>query len=199
LKKKPVGGPAIHPRGREIPNDGRPSAGRRAAGGRDPLADGATTTVTTGPAHDAVAMLQSEHRTIAALFDRASVQPSVLSEIRRELERHAALEEEIFYPAVGGADGEGAAAIRDARAQHGEILKALGTRALAAPALATARATVERHVEFEERVVFAKALQALGKDALVTLAERMEQRNRELGGTLPRARTRRGKGSTKSL
>ncbi len=44
-----------------------------------------------------------------------------------------------------------------------------------------------------ERVVFAEALRVLGKDALVALAERMEQRNRDLGGTLPLARPRRGR------
>ena len=58
------------------------------------------------------------------------------------------------------------------------------------------QAAVERHVEFEEQVVFAEAQRSLEKDDLVALAERMEQRNRELGGTLPLARPRRGKGPT---
>lgn len=190
-------------RGREVPNDGRPSPGRRtpAAAGRDPLKAGAVTTVATGPAQHAVHLLQSEHRTVAALFDRAArgttASAAVVAEIRRELERHAQLEEEIFYPAVAALGDEGKQAIRQARAQHGSIRKALGTGAVSAPAaeLANLRAAVFSHVEFEEKVVFAAALRDLDKDDLVALAERMEQRNRELGGTLPLAKARTGKRS----
>ena len=177
---------------RKVPNDGRPSPGRRTAGsaGRDPLKDGAVTTVATGPAQHVVHLLQSEHRTVAALFDRAtrgaSASPAVLADIRRELERHALLEEEIFYPAVAALGDEGKKAIRQARAQHAAIRKALGTGkgTVAASAVAELRAAVEAHVEFEENVVFAAALRDLDKDDLVALAERMEQRNRALGGTL---------------
>jgi hypothetical protein len=144
-----------------------------------------------------VHLLQSEHRTVAALFDRAAAQPEAAAEIARELERHATLEEEIFYPAVA-ATPEGAAAVRQARAQHAEIRSTLRARGAAAKGadLAALRTAVERHVEFEESVVFAEAQRALDKDALVALAERMEQRNRELGGTLPLAVPRRGKGTT---
>jgi len=195
-KKAPAA--ARHPRGREVPNDGRPSPGRRtpAPAGRDPLKDGAVTTVATGPAQHAVHLLQSEHRTVAALFDRAGRSAAVVADIRRELERHAQLEEEIFYPAVAALGDEGKQAIRQARAQHESIRKALGTgmAPIPAAALAKVRAAVESHVEFEENVVFAVALRDLDKDDLVALAERMEQRNRALGGTLPLATPRRGKG-----
>jgi hypothetical protein len=191
MRKKAAG--ASHRRAREVPNDGRPSPGRRTSAGRDPLKDGATTTVATGPANHAVHLLQSDHRTIAALFDRVAAQPGALADIRRELERHARLEEEIFYPAVA-ASGEGKAAVREARAQHADIRKALGNGA-DARAVAALRAAVERHVELAETVLFAEALRSLEKDRLVELAERMEQRNRELGGTLPLARPRRGKGT----
>ncbi len=146
----------------------------------------------TGPAHDVVELLRSEHRTFDALFDRASADPAAVAEIQRELERHAVLEEEIFYPAVGAGSDAGSAAIRKARDEHAAIReKAQGT--LGARAIGSLRAQVSRHVEFEERVVFAEALRVLGKDALVALAERMEQRNRDLGGTLPLARPRRGR------
>ena len=196
-KKAPTG--ARHPRGREVPNDGRPSPGTRAASPArpDPLKAGADTTVATGPANHAVHLLQSEHRTVSALFDQVAARPALSADIRRELERHARLEEEIFYPAVAAVDAEGKAAIRDARAQHEDIRRALGPSgaSLDARALTALRAAVERHVEFEENVVFAAALRALPKGDLVALAERMEQRNRELGGTLPLARPRQGKRS----
>ena len=180
-------------RARSIPADGRPSPGGRTSGatGGDPLRRGAETTVATGPTQDVVHLLQSEHRTFDALFDRAP-DASGLEEIRRELDRHAALEEEIFYPAVGAASDEGAAAVRQAREEHAAIREAaVGARD--GGSVAGLRARVERHVEFEERVVFAEALRVLPKDALVALAERMEQRNRELGGTLPMPRPRRGR------
>ena len=127
---------------------------------------------------------------MAALFERATGPraSSVLDDIRRELERHAQLEEEIFYPAIAATGSEGRDAVRQARAQHASIREALGVEgdgaALAPDALAELRAAVESHVEFEENVVFAAALRDLDKDDLVELAERMEQRNRELGGTL---------------
>ena len=196
-KKKTA--PARHGRAREVANDGRPSPGGRAGAGaaRDPLADGATTTVATGPANHAIHLLQGEHRTVDALFDRAAGEPRVTADIRRELQRHAQLEEEIFYPALAKASGEGDAAVREARSQHGAIKNALGADGidLDARRLATLRAAVELHVEFEENVVFAEAQRVFDKDALVKLAERMEQRNRELGGTLPLARPRKGKGA----
>ena len=184
-------------RSREVPNDGRPSPGRRTAGaaGPDPLKQGATTTVATGPANHAVHLLQSEHRTLDALFDRAQSDPSAMAEIRRELERHATLEEEIFYPAVAAASAEGASAVREARRHHADLLRAAGAGddARAVEALEALRAQVERHVEFEEQVVFAEAQRVLDKDALVALAEKMEQRNRKLGGTLGASRPRAGR------
>ena len=181
-------------RARTVAADGRPTPGRRtdAASGRDPLKAGATTTVATGPAQDAVLLLQSEHRTVEALFDRAGADPSALADIRRELDRHATLEEEIFYPALAGASDEGALAVREARRHHADLRQAAAGHS-DARAVEALRAQVARHVEFEERILFAEALRALGKDALVRLAERMEQRNRELGGTLPLARPRRGR------
>ena len=160
--------------------------------GRDPLHAGATTTVAAGPAHDVVHLLQSEHRTFEALFDRIPSDPAAADEVRRELARHAALEEEIFYPAIGAASDEGAAAVRQAREEHAAIREA-ASGDLDERAVASLRAQVARHVELEEKVVFAEALRVLRKDALVALAERMEQRNRELGGTLPLARPRGGK------
>jgi hypothetical protein len=160
------------------------------------LKDGANTTVATGPAQHAVHLLQSEHRTVSALFDQVAAKPALAGDIRRELERHALLEEEIFYPAVAAIDAAGKAAIRDARAQHEDIRKALGAAGttLDARSMTALRAAVERHVEFEEKVVFAAALRSLTKDDLVAIAEKMEQRNRALGGTLPLAAPRRGKG-----
>jgi hypothetical protein len=195
--KRPAASPPRR-RARTIAADGRPSPGRRTdpASGRDPLRAGATTTVATGPAHDVVQLLQSEHRTFDALFDRIPGDPAAAEDIRRELDRHAALEEEIFYPAVGAASDEGAAAIRQAREEHAAIREA-AARDLDERAVASLRAMVARHVELEEKVVFAEALRVLGKGALVALAERMEQRNRDLGGTLPLARPRRGKAMQK--
>jgi iron-sulfur cluster repair protein YtfE (RIC family) len=126
-----------------------------------------------------------------ALFDRAAEDARALPEIARELERHAQLEEEIFYPAVASASDEGASAVREARRHHADLrARAAGADARAVEAL---RSQVARHVEFEERIIFAEAQRSLSKEALVELAERMEQRNRELGGTLPLARPRRGK------
>lgn len=181
-------------RARTAPADGRPTPGRRtdSATGGDPLKAGASTTVATGPAQDAVLLLQSEHRTMEALFARAGAEASVLSDIRRELDRHATLEEEIFYPALAGASDEGAAAVREARRHHADLRQAAKGES-DARAIEALRNQVARHVEFEERILFAEALRALGKDALIRLAERMEQRNRELGGTLPLARPRRGR------
>ena len=181
-------------RARTVANDGRPTPGRRtpAPSGADPLTAGATTTVVTGPAHHAVHLLQSEHRTLDALFDRAAADPKARPEIARELERHATLEEEIFYPAVGSASDEGASAVREARRHHAELRRAAAGEP-DAHAIEALRAQVARHVEFEERIVFAEAQRVLSKEALVELAERMEQRNRELGGTLPMRRPRTGK------
>jgi hypothetical protein len=181
VKKKAAG--ASHRRAREVPNDGRPSPGTRAPApsGRDPLKDGATTTVATGPAQDVVELLQSEHRTLAALLDRATTRADAQGGLRRELERHAQLEEEIFYPAVGTSE-QGAAAVREARAHHREMRKAAADGARGRDAMSALRAAVERHVEIEEKVVFAEARRVLDKDARVRLAERMEQRKRELGG-----------------
>jgi len=61
---------------------------------------------------NAISMLEKDHETVKALFDRfedaedSAEKQSIISEAIQELKIHATVEEEIFYPAIRKEEGE---------------------------------------------------------------------------------------------
>jgi hemerythrin superfamily protein len=141
---------------------------------------------------DAIDLLLTQHAEATALFDKLANESDeadwhdLLGRLVDRLTMHAALEEEIFYPAVAELqDARGLAA--HARDEHGRIkeqLEALrnphAQKADLSAALGELRRTVEAHVAEEENEMFPQA-RRLGAGCLRDLRRQMDARS-QVGG-----------------
>lgn len=147
---------------------------------------------------DAIALLKQDHKAVKALLteladttNRAQkTRTELLQKIATEIKVHAAIEEEIFYPAFKAA-GEKAddgkmffEALEEHRAAGDLVLPDLlktdvqsdqfGGRAKVLKEL------IEHHADEEEKEMFPRARQLMDKAQLEQLGERMAQRKAEL-------------------
>jgi hemerythrin-like domain-containing protein len=142
---------------------------------------------------DAVKLLKDDHKKVKDLFRQfekarsADRKKSIADEVIHELTVHAAIEEEIFYPAAKAkADKEGKALVAEAVEEH-HVVKVLMAELQAIPEANeqfVAKFTVlienvEHHIEEEEKEMLPDARKALGDDIDV-LGTQMEQRKSEL-------------------
>jgi len=136
---------------------------------------------------DAIAMLREDHRRVRDLFQeyQAATDPRTKRELAEEacteLETHAQLEEQIFYPAVNDDSDEGPALVQEALQEHQQVKDLIVTLREMGPDNhdfdATFRAlmqNVEHHVEEEENQMFPLAEQALVED-LDELKDEMQE------------------------
>jgi hemerythrin superfamily protein len=148
-------------------------------------------------AQDAVALIKADHRTVEKLFrefeqagDRAyKTKQQLVEQIIRELEVHATIEEESYYPAVEAkAKKDGKELVAEAVEEH-HVVKVL-LRELAAMSAEDdafdAKVTVlienvRHHVEEEESELLPQSQEILGKEELARLGEEMAARKRQLG------------------
>jgi hemerythrin superfamily protein len=151
-------------------------------------------TATSRSAQDAIAMLKADHQRVHALcaqFERASDasddvdrKQRLAERICQELEVHAQLEEELFYPAVRAAIGD-AALMDEAQVEHQSAMDLIRQIRSMSPgdALFDAKVKVlgeyvDHHVKEEEGGMFPKARKA--RVDLADLARRMAQRRTAL-------------------
>jgi hemerythrin superfamily protein len=151
---------------------------------------------------DAIALLRADHDRIEDLFisfdqikyGRAEAEKMrLVSDLCRELLVHAAVEEEIFYPAVRSeiADDD---LMNEARVEHEGARRLISELQAMDPAdeMLNAKmhvlcAYIKHHVREEEEDIFRKARES-GLD-LLAMAARMEKRRRQLlAGKSPKAR-----------
>ena len=147
-------------------------------------------------AQDAVELVKSDHRKVEQLFrefeeagDRAyKTKQQLVEQITRELEVHAAIEEETYYPAVEAkARKDGKELIAEAVEEHHVIkvlLGELGSMSSEDEAF-DAKVTVLmenvlHHVEEEESELLPQSEKILGTDELTRLGEQMAARKRQL-------------------
>jgi hemerythrin-like domain-containing protein len=136
---------------------------------------------------DAIAMLKEDHRRVRDLFQeyQAATDPRTKRELAEEacteLETHAQLEEQIFYPAVNDDSDEGPALVQEALQEHQQVKDLIVALREMGPDNhdfdATFRAlmqNVEHHVEEEENQMFPLAEQALVED-LDELKDEMQE------------------------
>lgn len=148
---------------------------------------------------DAIELLKSDHKKVRALLteladttSRATkTRSELLAQINKEIEIHSAIEEEIFYPAF-----EAAAKTEDDRRMVPEALaehKAAGDVTL--PDLLSSdvnsdefggrskvlKELIQHHADEEEKEMFPRAKELLGKEVLGELGEQMARRKVELG------------------
>ena len=142
---------------------------------------------------DAIRMLTNDHRTVDGLLARARSDASVIEEIRNELEVHARLEEEIFYPAVRQAlkDRE---MVDEALHEHNEVREAVDELAAMdqddedyAAKLDDLKSKVQHHVKEEEGEMFPQAREVLTQQQLTQLGTQMRSRKGQLKSELVEA------------
>jgi hemerythrin superfamily protein len=139
---------------------------------------------------DAIQLLKDDHRTVEDVFGRYEKagdgayqeKRHLVDRMVKELSVHASIEEEIFYPATREARGETEEMVKEAYEEHAktkQTLMQLETMDPEAPQfdqlVRTLMADVRHHVEEEEGEMFPKVQQALPKEQLQDLGERMKE------------------------
>jgi hemerythrin superfamily protein len=148
-------------------------------------------------AQDAVALIKADHREVEKLFhefeeagDRAyKTKQQLVSQIIKELEVHATIEEEIYYPAVDAkAKKDGKELVAEAVEEHHVVKVLLGELATmsAEDDAFDAKVTVlmenvRHHVEEEEEELLPESEEILGEEELARLGEEMAARKQQLG------------------
>ncbi len=135
---------------------------------------------------DAVDVIVSDHRHVEALFSRVETGPTldqaVLDELIRELSIHAAIEEQVLYPAIRKQLPDGDALAEHALDEHQQVKETLADIDGMDPSadgfddrvteLATA---VKTHVKEEEGEIFPQLRKAVTRKELVAMGEAMEK------------------------
>ena len=142
---------------------------------------------------DAVKLLKDDHKKVKDLFRQfesartADRKKKIAEEAMNELDVHAEIEEEIFYPAAKAkADKEGKELVAEAVEEH-HVVKMLIAELKAMPEVNEqyeAKFTVlienvEHHIEEEEKEMLPDAKKTLGKD-IDMLGDQMAARKKEL-------------------
>ena len=141
---------------------------------------------------DAIAMLKADHQKVRNLFQEyeAASDPRAKREIAEEacvqLEMHAQLEENVFYPAVNEETDEGPELVKESLEEHQtmkDLIQALRDMGPDNKAFDTKFKelirNVEHHVEEEEREMFPLAEEELEED-MEDLLEEMQELKEQL-------------------
>jgi hemerythrin superfamily protein len=148
-------------------------------------------------AQDAVALIKADHRKVEQLFrefedagDRAyKTKQDLVTQIIKELEVHATIEEESYYPAVEAkARKDGKELVAEAVEEHHVVKVLLGElNAISSEddgfdaKVTVLMENVRHHVEEEEEELLPQSEKILGKDELTRLGEEMAARKQQLG------------------
>jgi hemerythrin superfamily protein len=138
------------------------------------------------PTHEALRLLEQQHREIEDLFDKfadtedANKRLQLFESLADQLAAHTQIEEELFYPAV--MDDENEEMLRESVEEH------LGVKRLIADLLGMSpeddqfdakmelmEEMLMRHIEKEEEVLFGRVRRDVEREALVELGERMHE------------------------
>ena len=137
---------------------------------------------------EAIEALRQQHRELLAIFDELdlTVDPlertRLIGQIAERLKTHAAVEEEVFYPAVRALGREADAIVEEALAAHRAADLVLDESLGAEPTAANVKVlhdAIVRHVEDEEQRMFPLA-ERIGETAQARLRARIERRAEEM-------------------
>ena len=142
--------------------------------------------------HDAIAMLKADHQKVRDLFHQyeATRDPSAKREVAEqvfiELETHAQLEENVFYPAVNEETEEGPELVKESFEEHATVkqliqeLRQMGPQSNGFDAkFHELMHNVEHHVAEEEAAMFPLAEEELEED-MQDLRDEMQELKKEL-------------------
>jgi hemerythrin superfamily protein len=152
---------------------------------------------------DAITLLKSDHQAVKRLFrtfeqagERATTTKSKTAKnIVRELSQHAAIEEQIFYPAVRTEVPDAADEVLESLEEHhvvkwlcSEIERLTPDDERFAPKMSVLIESVRHHISEEEATLFPAVRQALGRKRLAELGEIL-QKAKTRAPTHPHPRT----------
>jgi hemerythrin superfamily protein len=140
---------------------------------------------------DAITLLKNDHKTVERLFKRFEKSEDdrekrqIVDEIIRELSVHAAIEEQVFYPAIREAVPDSEDMVLEALEEH-HVAKWVLSELIDMPPTAErfeAKVTVlieavRHHVEEEEQELFPDVREALGRKQLGEVGAALEKAKR---------------------
>jgi hemerythrin superfamily protein len=147
----------------------------------------------------AIDLIKTEHRAIRRLFAQFDKldggdqqgQESVVKELVALLHKHAAAEEDVFYPQVAKADAEPTEQMQDSADEHEHIdqmVDELSSMSASAPdyrqRFLALRNTMMEHMREEEREVLPAAEASMDADTLEALGKSMRKEQRSHGHTM---------------
>jgi len=146
---------------------------------------------------DALSLLIADHNRVRGLFARfesaeeekdAALMMELAAKIIVELEVHATIEEEIFYPEVQGADEELKETVDEGIEEHHVAKTLMGEIQMLTPEddawvakMKVLIESVEHHATEEEEEMFPETRKNFDKAALEDLGMRLEARKAQLG------------------
>jgi hemerythrin superfamily protein len=137
---------------------------------------------------DAIALLKADHDTVAAKFasfeklgDRAvKAKAAIVADVIKALSAHAAIEEELFYPAVRERMTDQEDQVLEALEEHHVVKWTLSELDGMSPEherfgakFTVLMESVRHHVKEEEQELFPKVRKAFTRQELIDLGERM--------------------------
>ena len=137
---------------------------------------------------NAFELLKQDHKKVSGIFEKLEptteraekTREELFTQLKQELDVHAAIEEQIFYPAIKDADATHEITL-EAFEEHA-VIKQLLSELEADPKdteewkakLTVLKENVEHHVEEEETEMFPKARKVLSEEQVEQLGTRME-------------------------
>jgi hemerythrin superfamily protein len=140
---------------------------------------------------DAITLLKQDHKTVEQLFKRfektddTAEQRRIVDEIIRELSIHAAIEEQVFYPAIREAVPDAEDTVLESLEEHHVAKWVLSELVDMAPDAERFEAkvtvlieSVRHHVEEEEEELFPEVRKELGRKKLAEVGDALEKAKR---------------------
>jgi hemerythrin superfamily protein len=144
---------------------------------------------------DVLKLLKKDHMTVQNLFSKFEKtgkashekRDELFVQIRRELQIHSRVEEELFYPAIKSANGDGRLLVSEALKEHKDVDELLTQISRLKPSdknyddkVETLIENVEHHVEEEEGEIFQFAAENYSAEELENLGREIEERKKTL-------------------
>ncbi|MEA2453448.1 MAG: hypothetical protein QOG04_2158 [Actinomycetota bacterium] len=143
---------------------------------------------------NAIELLEDDHKKVKKLLKQGDdttenavkTRTELFDKIKREMEIHEAIEEEIFYPALKEHPKAKEIVLEGYEEHHvvDQIMTELGDTSVDdekwGAKFSVMKENIEHHIEEEEEDMFKKARDVLSSDELDALGERMQARKKEL-------------------
>lgn len=142
---------------------------------------------------NAIELLKTDHQKVSGIFEKldattergVKTREELFTQLKTNLDIHAAIEEQIFYPAIKDAEETHEITLEAFEEHH--VIKQLLQELDAMPKdseewaakLTVLKENVEHHVEEEEGEMFPKARKVLGEDRIEQLGARLQAAKQE--------------------